>query len=112
MKLPNFEHAYVPPEKLTGYLLNLSHEEGHGKAQFFIYFGFSMAQWRELEHALILHAHTYEVNKQEMTRFGVRYVIEGALETPSGRMPEVRVVWFVPTSEHRPRLVTAYALEE
>jgi hypothetical protein len=34
------------------------------------------------------------------------------LRTRSGRQPQVRVVWFIPNTDPRPRLVTAYPLEE
>ena len=112
MKLPNAAQAYVPPEKTTNYLLDMEHEGGRGKANFFIHFGFSVAKWDELAHALIRHATEYEVAKEETTQFGTRYVIEGALQTPSHRKPQVRVVWFIPKYERRPRLVTAYPLEE
>lgn len=112
MKLPNASHAYVPREKITDYLLDMEHEKGRGKALFFTHFGFSMAEWHILTQAFIQHAHQYTVVKQESTRFGTRHVIEGALQTPSQREPEVRVVWFIPKDEQIPRLVTAYPLED
>jgi hypothetical protein len=34
--------------------------------------------------------------------------VSGALETPDGRNPLVRTVWFVGFDDLRPRLVTAY----
>lgn len=110
MKLPNYEHVIVPDEKITGYLLNLEHTKGRGKAQFFLHFGFSMAQWKQLAEALIAHAQLYEVVKIEQTPFGERYVLEGALSTPTDRKPLVRVVWFIGHDDSIPRLVTAYPL--
>lgn len=112
MKLPNLEQATIPPEKITRYLLDLSHEEGRGKARFFIHFGFSMAQWQQLASALLRHATAHPVVATEQTPFGTRYVVEGALETPSERTPQVRVVWFTSHNDLSPRLVTAYPLEE
>ena len=112
MKLPNVEQAYVPPDKITGYLLDVEHENGRGKALFFIHFGLSVAQWEEPTQALIRHANEHEVVKQETTRFGTRYVIEGALQTPSQRAPQARVVWFISKDEQKPRLATAYPLED
>jgi hypothetical protein len=111
MKLPNVEQAIVPQAKITTYLLNETHPEGGGKALFFIHFGFSVAQWDIFVRALIRHAYEHEVVKTHPTRFGMRYVIEGELDTPSGRKPNVRVVWFIRMGESVPRLVTAYALE-
>lgn len=34
MKLPNGERAFVPPEKLAGYLLSETHPTGQSKARF------------------------------------------------------------------------------
>ena len=112
MKLPNVDQALVPPEKIKDYLLNVAHEKGRGKAIFLLHFGFSVAKWEELVQSLIRHAHDHEVAKSEVSRFGTRYVLEGGLQTPSGRTPQVRVVWFVPEFGDRPRLVTVYPLEE
>lgn len=111
MKLPNLKEAIVPPEKIKDYLLNLLHDDGRGKAIFFMHFGFSVAKWETLAQSLIRHAQDHEVIKREATPFGNRYVIEGILHTPSGETPQVRVVWFISLDETNPRLVTAYALE-
>lgn len=43
--------------------------------------------------------------------FGTSYTVEGALLAPDGRMPRVRIVWFVGNDEAAPRLVTAYPLK-
>lgn len=112
MKLPNVERAVAPEEKFTTYLLDETHQEGRGKALFFQHFGFSVAEWDVLAQALIAHAQKYDVVKMESTRFGMRYVVEGELDTPIERRPAVRVVWFIRIGETRPRLVTAYPLED
>lgn len=112
MKLPNAENAIIPSAKITEYLLDIYHEEGAGKAKFFIYFGFSLANWGQLATALRRHCLQHEVSKVENTSFGTRYVVEGGLETPINRFPLVRVVWFILNTEQNPRLVTAYPLEQ
>ncbi len=111
MKLPNVEQAFVPPEKITDYLLNVAHDEGGGKAQLFLHFGFSVTEWEALAKALIRHAHEQEVVKEEATVFGTRYVVEGGLQVPEDRVPNVRVVWFISKNETSPRLVKAYPIE-
>jgi hypothetical protein len=111
MRLPNVDEAFIPEEKITLYLLNSEHPKGRGKAKFFIQFGFSMAQWKRLAEALLSHAQSYDVVKIEETLFGIRYVVEGELETPIKRYPKVRVVWFISINRHQPYLVTAYPLE-
>ena len=112
MKLPNVEQAITPPEKFTTYLLDTTHPKGRGKALFFLHFGFTASEWQVLARAFITHAQQHEVVRVVPTLFGVRYIVEGSLETPSGRRPIVRVVWFVRNDEVSPRLVTAYPLEE
>lgn len=112
MKLPKLEEAWVEEKKVTLYLLNEQHEKGSGKAKFFSQFGFSMAEWKQLADALIVHAQQHDVVKSEETKHGTRHVIEGELVTPIDRKPLVRSVWFIATGESRPRLVTAYPLEQ
>ncbi len=112
MKLPNRDQAVVPPEKVTDYLLNTAHEDGRGKALFFLHFGFSMAHWEVLAQALVRHARDHEVANSETSDFGTRYVVEGVLETPSQRTVKLRVVWFISAGESRYQTGTAYPLEE
>jgi hypothetical protein len=111
MKLPHREKAIVPEAKITLYLLNPQHPKGRGKAKFFMQFGFSVAQWKQLADALFDHAQRHEVVKTEQTPFGTRYVVEGEFATPINRQPQVRVVWFISTDSEHPHLVTAYPLE-
>lgn len=112
MKLPNVDQADVPLEKITSYLLNTGHDEGRGKALFFLHVGFSVEQWAVLAQTLLRHAQEHEVVKAETTRFGTRYVIEGAMQTPNGRIVQIRSVWSIAQHESNPRLVTAYPMEE
>lgn len=112
MRLPNLERAYVPPEKIINYLLDTFHEQGRGKALFFLHLGFLLEDWDTLASALIRHAAENEVVSVQTTRFGTWYVVEGALHTPGGRVVQVRSVWFVATDASYPRLVTAYPMEE
>jgi hypothetical protein len=110
VKLPNYDNAIVPREKIVDYLLSLAHRDGRSKAIFFFSFGFSIETWQTLADALRHHAAAHEVAKIESTPFGARYVVEGELAAPDGRTPLVRVVWFVDTGEDVPRLATAYPL--
>lgn len=110
MKLPNVNQAVIPPAKITEYLLSLTHPDGRDKAVFFMSFGFNPEEPEQLEAALFKQAESHDVVKHTSSSFGVRYVIEGALETPDGRNPSVRSVWFIAIDEESPRLVTAYPL--
>jgi hypothetical protein len=92
------------------YLLSFIHRDGRHKAAFFTRFGFSAGNWEIMATALLRHAAENEVAGVEDSPFGKRYVIEGELNTPDGRNPEVRVVWFIAQGASDPWLVTAYPL--
>ncbi len=110
MKVPNLENALVPDEKITGYLLSETHADGKHKARFFRAFGFSLDDWRTLERAVRQHPSDHEVADIQSTPFGIRYVVEGIMETPDGRSPRTRTVWFIRKREEIPHFVTAYPL--
>jgi hypothetical protein len=110
MKLPNLDNALVPKEKLTGYLLSRTHRDGRHKAAFLFAHGFTEDSWADLAEALLKHARDHEVAKEEPSPFGRRFVVEGTMDTPDGRRPNLRSVWFVETGETAPRFVTAYPL--
>ena len=111
MKLPNRESAMVPRSKVEGYLLQIDHPIGGGKAKFFIHFGFHRERWEELATALRGHAQENPVTETLTDADGTTYVIEGRMTTPSGRQPRVRTVWLVEIGELAPRFITAYPLE-
>ena len=111
MKLPAAEQAVVPRRKITHYLLSTTHRDGQHKAEFFRSFGFTIEAWEELASALLDHARQHEVVEIVPTPFGQNFVVEGALATPDGRSPEVRVVWFIAKNAGAATLATAYPLE-
>lgn len=111
MKLPNRERAVIPEAKLRDYLLSFTHAHGRHKAVFFGRCGFTRDRWQELASALRHHAEIHDVRTVEETAFGMRYVVEGDLSTPGGRVVRVRTVWYVERGEDFPRFVTAYPLE-
>jgi hypothetical protein len=108
--LPQADQVHVPKEKITLYLLNPGHRSGQSKARFFISQGFRLASWKELAQALREHARTHPVAKVIERPHGTNYVIEGELNTPSGKRPHVRSVWAVMEKNKPPRLVTAYPI--
>ncbi|MEK7248664.1 MAG: DUF6883 domain-containing protein [Chloroflexota bacterium] len=111
MNLPNAQVAVVPEGKITGYLLSTTHRDGRHKAAFFLRFGFTAGEWQTLAAALLNHALVHDAAKVDETPFGTRYVVEGTIETPVGRTPRIRSVWFVESGQDVPRFVTAYPLE-
>ncbi len=112
MKLPNGEKAYVAEEKITHFLLCHSHEYGQSRARFFSRFGFHLDRWQEFADALIIHGTRYDVIEIEESNSGVKYVVNGAIETPDGRNPLVKTVWIVDTGTDTPRLITAHPIRK
>lgn len=108
MRLPNVKHAIIQKEKLTKYLLSLSSGAGKPKAEYFRKIGFNESNLKDFESALLSIAFNNEVKTTEKNKFGVKYVVEGLLDSPLGRKVMVRTVWSIDKGEKYPHLVTAY----
>ena len=108
MKLPNADGCRVDEYKIRNYLLSRSHPDGASKAEFFERFGFKISAWHAMAKALCNHGRNNNVVKTVVSAYGVRYIVEGHLDTPSGRRPVVRSVWIVEKETEEPRLITAY----
>ena len=96
---------------MVNYLLSLTHPMGSAKAWFFTQYGFRAQEWEILRDSLADHVRHNPVVRREVTSFGTKYVVEGILVSPDKRNPGIRSVWFVRTSEHYVRFVTAYPLK-
>jgi hypothetical protein len=111
MKLPNAQFAIVPEQKLTHYLLNPAHPAGGSKARFFLRFGFTATESRQLAEALLRHARENNVTDMEQTSRGSRYVVDGQLAAPDGSRLNIRTAWYIDLrGDGRPRFVTAHPL--
>ena len=108
MQLPNRLQAYIPSQKLHASLLSETHAVGKAKATFFRALGFNETNAHLLEHGLLTLAHSAPVQEVIPSPHGVKYVIEGVVETPSGTAPRIRTIWILETGEETPRFVTAY----
>ena len=111
MKLPNATELIVEREKILDYLLNPVHRYGAAKERFFTAFGFRPDTCEVLGEALREHGRKNEIVRVYETGFGPRFIVEGALNTPTGRRPRVRTVWQFDHGAIAPRLITAYPLE-
>lgn len=111
MKIPGFQNVLVDENKLTGYLLSETHPAGKHKARFFIRFGFAADAPQALQEALKKHA-SNDYIRVEQGSFGTRYIVEATLESPDGRNPLLRSVWFVETDDAAAKLVTAYPVHD
>lgn len=110
MSQPDFSRGMVGSAKILDYLLSPTHPAGRSKARFFERAGFARSQWQLLEQALLRHAASQAVVAAEQTEFGVKYTIEGLLDTPQDVRANVRTIWIVDSESAVPRLVTAYPL--
>lgn len=79
--------------KILEYLLHPVNSRG--KAELFYLFGFSQVYWERLRDALLEHAQKNPVTDVVATRFGTKYIVTGALNTPNGRVPPpiILAVW-------------------
>jgi len=110
MKLPDFFELHIEKEKITEYLLNIRHPDGMSKANFFMNFGFTKENWKLFSVNLIKMCYIYEIQDQENTNYGTKFIFEGKINTPDGRNPEIKTIWFVPKNDNIAKLVTAYPL--
>jgi hypothetical protein len=110
VRVPNWESAVIPRAKIVDYLLSRSHRDGRHKEAFFSRLGFSTEDWDALVQALRKHVSDNDVTKVEPSPFGICYVVEGIMESPSGKKALVRSVWFVEEGEDVPRFVTGYPI--
>lgn len=108
MKLPNSDKAIVPKEKLTDYLLSETHPVGSSKAKFFRGLGYKETNVEKLAKSLLNIVKTNDVKNVRQLAYGTNYLIEGDVETPSGKTVTITTVWFIKTSKIRPSFVTAY----
>lgn len=112
MKLPKAGRALVDREKITEYLLNPRHPDNGGKAPFFEMMGFRRDDWTTLAEALKRLAFDADAVRRTDSAHGEKYVVDGPIESPGGRVLRVRTVWIVDRGREAPRLVTAYPQEE
>ena len=110
MILPNARLAVVDERKVADYLLNGSHPDNGGKAQFFHALGYSNADPSQLAAALRGVAVTGNVVSEVRSEHGNKYVVDGQLRSLFERRKDrlVRTVWIVELGDDAPRLVTAY----
>lgn len=108
MKLPNREKAVIAEAKIKRYLLSEAHSVGKSKAKFFIEVGFTQDTFEILEHGLLRIARSEDVTEVVSSPHGIKYVIDGMLETSNRREVAVRTIWIIDRGRDRPRFVTAY----
>lgn len=98
----------VNKEKIHDYLLSSVHPIGKLKARFFHALGYSQENWKELASDIEKILLNGNVEKMEHTVFGMKYVVSGNLNTPSGKTAHIITVWIIKKNESITRLITAY----
>jgi hypothetical protein len=89
-------------------LLNPAHPDNGGKARFFSDLGFVRVDPAPLADALRGVAVAGDVVSHAESPHGLKFVVDGAIQSPRGRQATVRSVWIVDAGQDVPRLVTAY----
>ncbi|MBM4166496.1 MAG: hypothetical protein FJ218_06225 [Ignavibacteria bacterium] len=110
MQLPHKENAYVPFEKLTDYLLSPLHSVGKHKMRVLRKVGFDEANIEKLENALLEIAKKETITQTLQTNYGMKYVIDGILNSPNGTTIKIRTIWIIEHEKTTPRFVTLYPL--
>ena len=108
MNLPNGEAAVIAAAKITDYLLSESHAVGRAKARFFREVGYDPENPSLLMADLSAVARNEAVTEVVETDYGSKYILDGAVTTPSGSVVRLRTVWIVDAGQTIPRFVTAY----
>jgi hypothetical protein len=108
MTVPNADRAIIASEKLTGYLLNVSHKRGGPKARVLLSVGYRSDNPQSLESDLRVQHLSLDVSRTHRNAYGVVYEVEGPINTPSGRSVRFRSVWQVDTGTDVPRFITMY----
>ena len=108
MKVPNAQRAVIAADKLTGYLLNLSHRRGAAKARLLLNFGYRSDNPEILEADLRTQHLSLDVTGTSTNAYGMVYEIEGPIKTPSGRAVRFCSVWQIDTGADMPRFITMY----
>jgi uncharacterized protein DUF6883 len=108
MKVPNADRAVIAADKLTGYVLNVSHKRGGPKARLLLSVGYRSDNPQSLESDLRVQHLSLDVMRTHQSEYGVVYEIEGPITTPNGRTVRFCSVWQVDTGTDVPRFITMY----
>lgn len=108
MKLPQGDKAIVSREKLLGYVLSETHATGKFKAKFFRKLGFNETNINLLQKALKTIANSNGVKEGIKSEYGTKFVIDGEINTPIGKVVMVRTIWIIEAGQVKPRFITVY----
>lgn len=108
MKLPQNNKVIIPRVKLTDYILSETHATGKFKGKLFRSLGFDNTNVDLFEKALINIARSQKVKETLASPYGTKYIIDGNIKTPVGKVVKVRTVWIIEEGQEKPRFITIY----
>ena len=108
MRIPNADRAIIAAEKLSAYLLNVSHKRGGPKARLLLNVGYRSDDPQSLESDLRTQHLSLHVTRSSKNAYGVVYEIEGPIRTPGGRNVRFCSIWQVDTGTDEPRFITMF----
>ena len=100
----------IPDHKIGLYLLNIHHEDGGSKAEFFLSRGFTIDDALSLIRVLLEHPTPDNFARVVQNGYVTKYVFEGPMSMPDGGSPQIRSVWKLIENGLMMSLVTAYAI--
>lgn len=110
MKLPGYNSVFISKVKLTDYVLSETHTTGKSKAKFFRKLGFFETNVGLFEKALRKLIKSEEVKDEIVSEYGIKYIVDGKINTPIGKTVRIRTIWIIENGQKRPRFVTVYPL--
>ena len=108
MTVPNADRAIIAPEKITGYLLNVSHKRGGSKARLLLSLGYRPDDPRQLQTDLRTQHLLLDVTRTSKNPYGIVYEVEGPIRTPGGKIVRFCSIWQVDSGIDAPRFITMY----
>ncbi|HEX8422608.1 MAG TPA: hypothetical protein VF634_04315 [Pyrinomonadaceae bacterium] len=105
--LPNYEKAVILRDKLEGYVLNPTHDEGKHKARVFkSALGFEQSDWEELTRRILDELPYHEAISQGEGLWGRKYLVILPIAGLNGNTADVETVWIIKPKTDFPTLVT------
>ena len=107
-RLPYYEHATIPEEKLRGYVLNPEHPVGRHKARVFAStLGIYQQDWRYLNDQILEGLPVSDATRVELdTPWGPRWEVPVMVEGRNARRAYVLTFWLIRPGGY-PQLTTA-----
>lgn len=108
MKLTEKFTIEIPEKKIIGYVLSMSRKLGSHKANYFKSYGYTSKNSFEFTQAIKNLVDENEIVSEPQNKFGVSYVVDGKIKSPSKKMIVLRTAWIVEKKSKVARLITVF----